>query len=101
MGTLYQRLTLPESAKMKGVQALRDDPDLLQKGTVSGLPHNLGEKAVIIDNYTENDGIKAALGTGSVAKTAAGKKQAWRDFVNYFLFSHAFFERLFLARIFQ
>jgi len=78
LGTLYQRLTLPESAKMKGVQALRDDPNLLQKGTVSGLPHNPGEKAEYQDN------VAAALGRGVAARTAAGKAQAWRDFREYF-----------------
>lgn len=89
LGTLYQRLTLPESAKMKGVQALRDDPSLLAKGTVSGLTHNPGEKfdeneLVKLPTNEYQDGVGAALRGGVAAKTAHGKAQAWRDFRDYF-----------------
>jgi PHS family inorganic phosphate transporter-like MFS transporter len=97
--TLYQRLTMPESAKMKGVQALRDDPTLLQKGTVSGLRHNVGEKFdpnepeyvngansdAKLDAYKQRDHAKAALlGAGVSATTAQGKAQAWKDCREYF-----------------
>jgi PHS family inorganic phosphate transporter-like MFS transporter len=92
--TLIQRLTMPESAKMKGVHAMRDDPTMLQKGTVSGLPHNLGEKFDPADDIKdpnfkrpiqhEKSGIMSALAFSGAATTASGKNQAWRDFRDYF-----------------
>lgn len=38
LGTLVQRMVLPESTKFKNVQALRNDPSLLQKGLLPNDP---------------------------------------------------------------
>lgn len=71
LGTLYQRLTLRESAKFRNVQALREDPSLLKKGL---LPSDPQYQAPNQENGT-NSRSKAAL---------AGKKEAFREFVEYF-----------------
>ncbi|KAH8917419.1 MFS inorganic phosphate transporter, partial [Atractiella rhizophila] len=69
LGTLYQRLTLAESAKWKNAQALREDPSLLKRR----------EEEKIIAPKT-ND-TETGLGTkGAVA----AKSEAWKEFIVYF-----------------
>jgi PHS family inorganic phosphate transporter-like MFS transporter len=45
IGTLYQRIVLPESEKYKNARALQDNPDLLKKGLItSDVINNDGKK---------------------------------------------------------
>ncbi|KAJ6583009.1 major facilitator superfamily domain-containing protein [Mycena vulgaris] len=82
--TIVQRLLMTESTRMKGVQAIREDPSLIAKGQVKGvkLDHN-GEK---IDEGSDSDVHEAAppVTGGALAATKAAKAAAWRDARDYF-----------------
>jgi len=65
LGTLYQRLTLKESAKFRNVQAIREDPNLLRR-------------------VHEEDDLKDGEGKTKAAVAMAGEKQALREFIEYF-----------------
>lgn len=88
--TIIQRFMLPESAKMKGVQAMREDPTLIAKGTVSGLRHNPGEAQAHDGSEASTSGeqekaVAAPSGEAKgLAATKAAKARAWNDFREYF-----------------
>jgi MFS transporter, PHS family, inorganic phosphate transporter len=73
LATLYQRLTLKESAKFRNVQALREDPNLLKKGLLPADP-----------SYDDEGNNK-----NRAAAALAGKKQAFKEFVSGFRMSEA------------
>ncbi|KAJ7473468.1 major facilitator superfamily domain-containing protein [Mycena latifolia] len=88
--TIVQRLMMTESTRMKGVQAVREDPTLITKGQVKGikLDHNgeqidhNGEK--IVDGSDEAVDQAAAPPVSTLAATKAAKAAAWRDAREYF-----------------
>jgi len=71
--TLIQRLRLPESTKMKNVQAMRDDPSLLMKGKLP-IDEALPSKGPA---STEERGV-------APTKLVATKKRAFFEFAQYF-----------------
>ncbi|KAJ7925028.1 major facilitator superfamily domain-containing protein [Mycena leptocephala] len=84
--TIVQRLMMTESTRMKGVQAVRGDPTLINKGQVIGvkLDHN-GEKAAADGSDTDSTPeAKAAAEASGLAATKAAKAAAWRDARDYF-----------------
>jgi PHS family inorganic phosphate transporter-like MFS transporter len=84
--TIVQRLMMTESTRMKGVQAVRGDPTLINKGRVIGvkLDHN-GEKVAADGSDTDSTPeAKAAAEASGLAATKAAKAAAWRDARDYF-----------------
>ncbi|KAJ7617717.1 major facilitator superfamily domain-containing protein [Roridomyces roridus] len=95
--TIVQRLLMTESARMRGVQAIRGDPSLLTRGgaKVMGVreaelsqKHEENEKH--IEKHGEGDSerdsaeVEAPTTGGAVASTAAARAAAWRDAREYF-----------------
>jgi len=89
--TIAQRLMMTESTRMKGVQAVREDPSLITKGQVIGvkLDHNgekvdhNGEKVEGSDASVDHEVAPPVTG-GGLAATKAAKAAAWRDAREYF-----------------
>ncbi|KAJ7686582.1 major facilitator superfamily domain-containing protein [Mycena rosella] len=87
--TIVQRLMMVESTRMKGVQAVREDPSLIAKGQVSGvkLNHN-GEKIDDTGEKGSDAGVDQEATTpvpgGRLAATKAARAAAWRDAREYF-----------------
>ncbi|KAJ6537678.1 major facilitator superfamily domain-containing protein [Mycena capillaripes] len=86
--TIVQRRLMTESTRMKGVQAVREDPTLIQKGQVGGvkLDHRVVEEKEKSDNSDAGSGEVAVVPppAGNLAVTRAAKAQAWRDAREYF-----------------
>ncbi|KAF7359361.1 Metabolite transporter [Mycena sanguinolenta] len=86
--TIIQRRMMTESSRMKGVQAMREDPNLIAKGQVMGvkLENNNVEKTEKADpSESSVDGREAeAPESGGVVATRAAKAAAWRDAREYF-----------------
>lgn len=110
LGTLYQRITLPESEKYKNARALQNDPDLLKKGLITSdvinsnndgkkrnssdiekPPHTASPSAtssasgveIVPDNTAGemHDAEKTGLGAKGVVKQ---RRAALGEFVDYF-----------------
>lgn len=110
LGTLYQRITLPESEKYKNARALQNDPDLLKKGLITSdvinsnndgkkrnssdiekPPHTASPSAtssasgveIVPDNTAGemHDTEKTGLGAKGVVKQ---RRAALGEFVDYF-----------------
>ncbi|KAJ7871447.1 major facilitator superfamily domain-containing protein [Mycena olivaceomarginata] len=71
--TIVQRRMMKESSRMKGVQAIREDPTLLTKGV-----KNTDEK-VVEGSDSSVDQDSAAAKANALAATKAAKAAAWRD----------------------
>lgn len=97
LGTLYQRIVLPESEKYKNARALQEDPELLKKGYVASdtlqADSSGASSAASVD--AEKNGITPAPAhTGAVADTTdkglgvsgvkAQRAAALGEFVEYF-----------------
>lgn len=99
LGTLYQRITLPESQKYKNARALQENQDLLKKGltasdtqtqsqTTAESPseHANGEKKGLSDvplDAEANEAVINEKGLGASA-VAQQKRAAFSEFVDYF-----------------
>lgn len=97
LGTLYQRLVLPESTKYKNARALQEDPELLKKGLIvsdaigkKGSDSNYaGEKghsppeseAGAVNPEAHPDTTNQGLGATGVAKQ---RRAALSEFIEYF-----------------
>lgn len=97
LGTLYQRITLPESTKYKNARALQENPDLLKKGLVASdvIQTNSAEKtkegfeAADSGSASPNgngnghvvDTSEQGLGAAGVAKV---RRAAFSEFIEYF-----------------
>jgi len=83
--TIVQRMMMTESARMKGVQAMREDPNLIAKGQVIGVKLDNNEKA---DEHSQSSvegrEAEAPVQGGALAATKAAKAAAWRDAREYF-----------------
>ncbi|KAJ7616672.1 major facilitator superfamily domain-containing protein [Roridomyces roridus] len=66
--TIVQRMLMTESTRMKGVQAAREDPNLIAQGKVAGINHE----------------AEAPVAGGGVPAARAAKAAAWRDARDYF-----------------
>ncbi|KAJ7261367.1 major facilitator superfamily domain-containing protein [Mycena haematopus] len=83
--TIVQRMMMTESTRMKGVQAMREDPTLIAKGQVIGVKlENNGEKAVDHSESSVDQEAEAPELGGGLAATKAAKAAAWRDAREYF-----------------
>ncbi|KAJ7862576.1 major facilitator superfamily domain-containing protein [Mycena leptocephala] len=82
--TIVQRIMMVESSRMKGVQAVREDPTLIAKGQVAGvhLDHN-DEKEKKLGEGSDTDG-RTRYPTTGLAATKAARAAAWRDARDYF-----------------
>lgn len=101
IGTLYQRIVLPESTKYKNARALQENPDLLKKGLVASDNLN-GEKrpqhspqSTVVDAETGHGKLDSIPISGEAAQhsdnealgvhgVTAQRKAALREFVEYF-----------------
>ena len=100
LGTLYQRIVLPESQKYKNARALQEDPDLLKKGLVASdmgeknQRHTMDSEATVdmngnnkYDNVpiggTAADASAEEAGMG-LAGVTANRKAALSEFIEYF-----------------
>ena len=85
-GVVYSRFTMTESAKMRGVQAVREDPTLIMKGTVSGLPRNPGEHTSFDKERGHSDPVAAKAEAVALAEQNQGKTpvKGHSDFGAYF-----------------
>lgn len=93
-GTLYQRIMLPESARMKAALALRDDPTLL--GKQHGDDHSDIKKGPHSGNGSEDGNYAGEKGLAAPAPapaheeplgasaTVAARKNAIQEFMAYF-----------------
>ncbi|KAJ7491749.1 major facilitator superfamily domain-containing protein [Mycena galericulata] len=97
--TIVHRLMLAESTRMKGVQAVREDPSLIAKGEVIGVTvdHN-GEKIVegkiaegsssgkIVEGNSSGKSVdeESARPVVGLAASRAARAAAWRDARDYF-----------------
>ncbi|KAJ7503553.1 major facilitator superfamily domain-containing protein [Mycena galericulata] len=83
--TIAQRLMMTESTRMKGVQAMREDPTLIAKGQVKGvkLDSVIAEKTVDSSDASVDETPAPAPASG-LAATKAAKAAAWRDARDYF-----------------
>ncbi|KAJ7180660.1 major facilitator superfamily domain-containing protein [Mycena filopes] len=80
--TIVQRMMMTESTRMKGVQAMREDPSIIKKGHVAGIKlEHEDEKVEGSDSSVEE--VAAAEARG-LAATKAAKAAAWRDARDYF-----------------
>jgi PHS family inorganic phosphate transporter-like MFS transporter len=83
--TIIQRMRMTESTRMKGVQAMREDPNLIVKGQVIGVKlENHGEKVDNSVSSVDGQDADAPVSGGGVAATKAAKAAAWRDARDYF-----------------
>ncbi|KAJ7618424.1 major facilitator superfamily domain-containing protein [Roridomyces roridus] len=75
---IIQRLMMKESTRMKGVQAMREDPSLIAKGKVAGIKLEKGgsDSDLSVDKQSEE--------AAGVAATSAARAAAWRDAREYF-----------------
>ncbi|KAJ7043636.1 major facilitator superfamily domain-containing protein [Mycena alexandri] len=83
--TIVQRRMMTESTRMKGVQAMRQDPNLIKKGHVAGV--KLEEEQQDEKNADGSDSSvaeAAAAEARGLAATKAAKAAAWRDARDYF-----------------
>lgn len=99
LGTLYQRIVLPESTKYKNARALQEDPDLLKKGYIASdvidkngsgpssfdaeKKHSppSSEAGAIGAAEINPDTTNAGLGASGVAKQ---RRAALSEFIEYF-----------------
>ncbi|KAF7345574.1 Metabolite transporter [Mycena venus] len=92
--TIVQRMLMPESTRMKGVQAAREDPTLITRGQVIGVHlDSNGEKVVeVAEKKSGDEGSNASVDKaaeapatgGGLAATRAAKAAAWREARDYF-----------------
>ncbi|KAJ7438091.1 major facilitator superfamily domain-containing protein [Mycena galericulata] len=88
--TIVQRFLMVESARMKGVQAVREDPSLIIKGHVQGVKLDDSSSEKVVEG--EKDGSESASVTKDAATTTApglaatkaARAAAWRDARDYF-----------------
>jgi PHS family inorganic phosphate transporter-like MFS transporter len=88
--TIIQRRLMTESSRMKGVQAVRGDPSLINKGQgigvkLDGSAEKVGEgEGSDAGNSTSQEAENAAALASALAATKAAKAAAWRDARDYF-----------------
>ncbi|KAJ7100970.1 major facilitator superfamily domain-containing protein [Mycena belliarum] len=88
--TIAQRLLMPESTRMKGVHAVREDPSLITKGRVIGVkPDHSAEKVgegseKVAEGSEDGDREAAHTAARRLAATKAGRAAAWREARVYF-----------------
>ena len=100
LGTLYQRIVLPESEKYKNARALQEDPELLKKGVIAsdtiGKPNSTSSSYDVEKKQQEQpsppasetgaigpvvDTTNHGLGAAGVAKQ---RRAALQEFIDYF-----------------
>jgi len=95
LGTLYQRITLPESTKYKAARALKENPDLLKKGLTASDTYSNTDPEAFNREKTENmspiipgpatDAQPTTVDEGlGLAGVKAQRAAALSEFVEYF-----------------
>ncbi|KAJ6479452.1 major facilitator superfamily domain-containing protein [Mycena vitilis] len=82
--TIVHRMMMKESTRMQGVQAIREDPTLINKGHVKGV-HLASEKPLDTNSSDKEGSVDETVApVSNVAATKAAKARAWRDARDYF-----------------
>ncbi|KAF7316614.1 Metabolite transporter [Mycena chlorophos] len=79
--TIIQRRMLPESTRMKSVQAIRGDPSLIKKGHIDGVKLESNEK---VDGSASSVEEVKEVEAGGLSATRAARSQAWGDAREYY-----------------
>ncbi|KAJ7640982.1 major facilitator superfamily domain-containing protein [Roridomyces roridus] len=82
--TIVQRMMMTESTRMKGVQAVREDPNLIAQGKVAGIKLAPANEKGAYDSDAGSHEAEAPVAGGGIAATRAAKAAAWRDARDYF-----------------